>query len=410
VTIGSWNEAQLAVIDARLVVNPDGKRIGFVGPDGQISLLGLLIYEPMSGGNAGVFVMSPYDLVDPNLSNALVLTTSSAPYASKAGAAAKPLGVAGTNSDPAATADATKGTPWIADPDYVAGMAGVNTIVGGYDHVCNQLAGSIVGGGHNYIQYHVNGHSSIFGGANNRIDCGRSTILGGSSCTVNGGANVATIVGGEYNTCQGSRSAIIGGLNNTIVATAAYSGVVAGRSNTIASGVDYGAVISGQGNTVAHDYAVVLGQDGVSLGVGTLTLARTKLSVAGDAQTVIHEYAWRTTNATIANMTQFVQIDVTAKAALAIRAQMVAIDEASGACAIYSWDGGMIWDGAAIATFYDIAGSGANRNFVQVVDNIGVAALPQWSGTTGAVRPRVTGKAATNIKWSCTAVITATRL
>ena len=371
---------------------------------------GLLGYVPASGGNSGVFVMSPYDVADGLLSNVYMCTTSSDPYGSSIGSATRPLGVAGTNSDPAAAADATMETPWVADTGYVAGSAGVSTILGGYDHVNNQLAGTVVGGGHNFIQYNVNGHSAIFGGANNRISGGRSTIVGGSSCTINGGANIGVIVGGEYNTCQGSRSVILGGLSNQVISTATYSAVVGGRSNTINAGVDYGVIISGQGNLVTHDYAVVMGNNGISDAVGALTISRTKLSKDGDCQTTIHEFGIRTTNATIANMTQYFTLVSSDKAALAIRAQIVAIDEATGALAVYVWDGGMTWDGTSTATFYDAGGSGASRNFTQIVDSIGCAAVPVWSGTTAAVRPKVTGKAATNIKWACSSIFTVTRL
>jgi len=376
-----------------------------------IADFGLLSYIPQTGGNSGRFVLSPYDNAEAALSNILIETTSSDPYSSHIGTKTiKPFGVAGTNSDPAAATDAIMGTPWDVDSGYVDASAGVSTIVGGYDHVNNQLAGTIVGGGHNYIQYNVNGHSTILGGANNRIDGARSAIVSGSSCTVNGGANFGVIVGGEYNTCQGSRSAIISGLSNQIISTATYSAIVSGRSNKIDTGVDYAAIIAGQGNTITHDYAVVLGNDGISDAVGALTISRTKLSKAGDCQTTIHEYAWRTTNATIANMTQYFTLVAADKAAVAIRAQMVAIDEATGDMAVFVWDGGMKWDGSATATFYDAGGSGASRNFTQIVDGIGVAALPQWSGTTGVIRPRVTGHATKNIKWSCTAIFTVTRL
>lgn len=202
-----------------------------------ISTNGLIGYVPQAGGNAGRFILSPYDGAEAALSNVLIETTSSDPYSSHIGTKTiKPPGVSGTNSDPNAATDSIMGTPWAVDSSYVDAFAGVSTIVGGYDHVNNQLAGTIVGGGHNYIQYNVNGHSSIIGGANNRIDGARSSIIGGSSCTVNGGATFGVVVGGEYNTCQGSRSAIISGLSNQIISTATYSAIVSGRSNKIDTG------------------------------------------------------------------------------------------------------------------------------------------------------------------------------
>ena len=406
--VGVAGSAVAGTVEARLAAIPADTDAAIAE---AITTNGLLGYVPQAGGNSGRYIMSPYDGAEASLYNVLIETTSSDPYSSHIGTAtAKPLGVSGTNSDPAAGVDAISGTPWSVDAGYVADSAGVSTVIGGYDHINNQLAGTIIGGGHNYLQYNVNGHGSILGGANNRIDGGRSTIIGGSSCTINGGANIGVIVGGEYNTCQGSRSVILGGLSNQVISTATYSAVVGGRSNTINAGVDYGVIISGQGNLVTHDYAVVMGNNGISDAVGALTISRTKLSKDGDCQTTIHEFGIRTTNATIANMTQYFTLVSADKAALAIRAQIVAIDEATGDLAVYVWDGGMTWDGTSTATFYDAGGSGASRNFTQIVDSIGCAAVPVWSGTTAAVRPKVTGKLSTNIKWSCTALFTVTRL
>ena len=42
---------------------------------------------------------------------------------------------------------------WSDDTGYVSGAADVALIGGGYDHIVNQLAGTIVGGGHNFIKY-----------------------------------------------------------------------------------------------------------------------------------------------------------------------------------------------------------------------------------------------------------------
>lgn len=363
---------------------------------------------PMGGtATPQVWKLSSDDTIEATCTNALVITTSNISYKSGIGRVARPLGAAGTNSDPAAGADAIKGLPWVDDSGYVAGSAGVTTLIGGYDHVCNQIAGTVIGGGHNYLQYNVNGHSAIVGGANNRVSGGRSAALGGSDNTITD--NNSVCVGGFGNTINGKYSSIVGGVGHVIgSSTFGYSNISGGRANAITA--NYAACVGGYGNSITHDQAVVMGQDGISDAVGSLTISRTKLSVVGDVQTTIHEYGWRTTNATIANMTQNFVIVSAQKTALAIRAQMVAIDEATGACAVYTWEGGMIWDGAATATFYDAGGSGATRNFTQIVDNIGVAAVPSWSGSTGVVRPKVTGKLSTNIKWSCTAIFTVTRL
>ena len=354
-----------------------------------------------------VWKLSDDDTIEATSTNALLITTANVNYKSGIGRVERPLGAAGTNSDRSAGVDATKGLPWVDDSSYVNGAAGVTTLIGGYDHVCNQIAGTVIGGGHNYLQYSALGHSTIVGGSNNRVSGGRAAIIGGSNNTVT--ANQSFCFGGYGNTVNGPYSVIIGGIDHVVHTTATgYSAICGGRQHSITA--NYAACIGGYSNTITHDQAVLIGQDGLSDAVGALTISRTKLSVAGDVQTTIHEYGWRTTNATIANMTQNFVIPAAQKVAVAIHAQMVAIDEATGACAIFVWDGGMIWDGSATATFYDAGGSGVSRNFTQIVDNIGVAALPLWSGTSAVVRPKVTGKASTNIKWSCTAIFTVTRL
>lgn len=71
-------------------------------------------------------------------------------------------------------------TGWANDIAYVSGTADVALIAGGYDHINNQLAGTIVGGGHNFIKYHSGGHSTIVGGSYNIIaGTGGSLVAGG---------------------------------------------------------------------------------------------------------------------------------------------------------------------------------------------------------------------------------------
>jgi len=387
---------------------------------------GLVGYLTTGVGASGQLILSPYDSAEVALGTVLLLTTSSDTFSSAIGTASiKPTGAAGTNSDPSAAVNTIRGTPWVVDSGYVAGSAAISTILGGYDHVCNQDAGCVVGGGHNYIQYNVGGHSCIFGGANNRIDGSRSVIIGGTSCTVNNGGSFCVVVGGIYNTCQGQHAVIAGGDNNvcqgatsgilsgednTIASGATHSAAIAGQANTIGATADYAVALGGWGNSVTHDNAVVMGTDGISDGTATFVVSRTKLVKAGDCQGTIQQCGLRTTNSTLSNLTPYFQLVSTDKAAVAIRAQIVGMDEATGALAVYMWDGGMIWDGSSTATFYDAGGSGASRNFTQIVDNIGCAAVPVWSGTSAAVRPKVTGKASTNIKWSCTAIFSVTRL
>jgi len=75
---------------------------------------------------------------------------------------------------------------WEADAAYPDNAATVATICGGYDHICNQIAGLICGGGHNFIKYNAQGHSVIVGGSFNLVSSGRSAIVGGTLNAIHG--------------------------------------------------------------------------------------------------------------------------------------------------------------------------------------------------------------------------------
>lgn len=105
-------------------------------------------------------------------------------------------------------------TDWADDVGYVAGTANITIIGGGYDHVNNQEAGTICGGGHNFIKYNANGHSFIGGGSYNLVSGARSAIVGGRRSTISGASSVFSFIGaGDDLNIVGSYSAIIGGLD-----------------------------------------------------------------------------------------------------------------------------------------------------------------------------------------------------
>jgi hypothetical protein len=101
-------------------------------------------------------------------------------------------------------------TAYVADSGYEAGAADVSTILGGYDHINNQLAGTICGGGHNYLRYNSAGHSTIGGGSYNLVTAARATIAGGTANYIHDG-QLSTISGGYKNDVGGDYSAIPGG-------------------------------------------------------------------------------------------------------------------------------------------------------------------------------------------------------
>lgn len=102
-------------------------------------------------------------------------------------------------------------TGWSADTGYVTGSADISLISGGYDHIQNQLAGVICGGGHNFMKYDVNAHSFIGGGSYNVMAAGRSVIVGGRRNTITGASIFSNILGGDDNNIVGNFSSILGG-------------------------------------------------------------------------------------------------------------------------------------------------------------------------------------------------------
>jgi hypothetical protein len=367
----------------------------------------------LAGDLAKRLIINGSDSAEETVATTVLITASSLGQASEIGSTGKPYGAVGTNSDPAAGTNALKGLPWASDTGYPAGEADVCTIVGGYDHVCNQLAGSIFGGGHNYIPYNPVGHATIVGGSNNRNYGGRGTICGGNNNTIGGIASAT--VGGTDHTLTASYGAAVGGYNNAVAdVTAEFSGFLAGRDHTISALHAFCA--GGKGNTVAfgHDFAGIIGQDGISECAHTFVQSKAKFVKVGDCQSVRLVYGKRSTDATLSNMAVYGSSGLwnlsAEKVSIALTARLVGMDEATGNTAIYTFDGGVKWDGVSSATVFSAGGSGSTRDFVAIVDQIGVAALPHISASSGSVRPKITGKAATTIKWVCNMSAAVTRV
>jgi len=133
---------------------------------------------------------------------------------------------------------------WAADT-VASGVANVAVIAGGYDHINNQVAGTISGGGHNYIQSNTSGHSFIGGGSYNWISGGRSAIVGGKKNQILGAtANLNFIGGGENNIIDGNcdYGVISGGLDNNITGGGGYQTCM-GRANTVNQSTEGGTAI-----------------------------------------------------------------------------------------------------------------------------------------------------------------------
>lgn len=163
-----------------------------------------------TGGLARNIVVSVgQNSIDPETQGSGIFGIGWTTLPNKIGAVAKPLGT-----------DYTNPGEWTLDSGYAAATlnnASVATISGGYDHVNNQIAGTICGGGHNFIQYHSEGHSLIGGGSYNWINGGRAAILYGTNNRVSGEGSFNAvhngytnkILGGEHNNILGGDLNII---------------------------------------------------------------------------------------------------------------------------------------------------------------------------------------------------------
>lgn len=314
-------------------------------------------------------------------------------------------------------------TGWADDTDYPSGAAQVATIVGGYDHVCNQIAGLIVGGGHNFIKYNASGHSTIVGGSYNIISSGRAFIGAGRRNSITGDEFFGIIVGGDDNEVVDSSYGIaVGGLSNTVT-NADWGAILNGQSNTVSAA--YSTVINGNGCSISQGYSWVVGLDLTCdyFGSGvigrnasapaeySLTIGGQQLAEKDDRKTYSIVLGRRTTNATSIGMEDNIPMPAGKIVAGVIRAHLVAMRDGSAnanndddySMSTYQLELGFFWNGTS-GFFHDVSGetslgAGPTRNMTVIRDNITLASAPQFRLSTGALRINVAGLAATTINW-----------
>lgn len=162
--------------------------------------------------------------------------------------------------------------------NYIGGQyANYATIGGGFDHQNWSQAGTISGGGHNWIGTNA-AHGTIAGGSMNTISNGTynvisggrtnsitngtaSVISGGDGNRINTGVGYSTIGGGYTNQIiiSSGQSATIGGGQNNLV-EANYSTIAGGVGNTIApTEGTYGTVGGGAWNWLYGDFSTIIG-------------------------------------------------------------------------------------------------------------------------------------------------------
>jgi len=177
------------------------------------------------------------------------------------------------------------------DSSYTAGTAYVSSILGGYDHLNNQIAGTIAGGGHNVLRGGDGGnHATVVGGSYNTQHSGVYAFIGGGTAnenradfgTIVGGwgnwitddnwsaADQAVILNGQEGQIQDTAYGLIGtGINNRVInpfssTSASHNQIINGNGNivqTMAAGLTYSTVLNGTGNTISggsHNLAMGL--------------------------------------------------------------------------------------------------------------------------------------------------------
>ncbi len=389
-------------VNSKSGVEDDGDDVIYVTSGGSLQAI---TPRPWRGAGAGLkeFKPNPNDQIDATpLHSSIIWTSSSTQWKSSMGVQTRPAGLNGSGgiSDPSAPVDAEAGVPWTNDTAYPTGTADVATILGGYDHVNNQLAGTILGGGHHYLQYSLSGHGTIVGGSNHRNAGGYGAIVGGTQNTI-GAGNYGAVLAGANNLVLGTYAVTIGGYKHRITAAGIQSVVVGGEENRIEE--DRAVILGGQRNVVAHSHSVVMGADAKSEATGYLSIGTKALTFVGDSLAFHGNLSLRTVGSASGNMSSVNNVLPVVgndyDASLAVEMMLIARDEATGDTSSFKIEAVGKWDGTTYELFKDGSGGTSEPSFDVLLDQIGVT-VPKLAFNTGALRPRVYGKTGANVKWS----------
>ena len=261
-------------------------------------------------------------------------------------------------------------------------------LIGGYagNVISDTVAGGTIGGG---------GHSLSI----QRVTGGYGTVGGGSG-NVAGGSH-ATVGGGNSNIASGTYSTIGGGANNT--ANGVQRATVGGGGHNSASGY-YATVAGGNLNTASGAYAAVAGgSDADASHYGEFALAGGRFSYpgAGQAQTSVYVLRRTTTSGTATDL--FLDGDTAMQSLTVAAGRTVTFD--------------------ILVVARTEAGASAGYQFLGVIENqggtTGFIGTPQktvlgedvasWDvnviadNANDALVIRVTGAAATTVRWVATA-------
>jgi hypothetical protein len=289
----------------------------------------------------------------------------------------------------------------------------------------------------------VTGWNCISQGSANSSAPNSFATAGGTTLATNafaaGGSAVASalqsaVVGGQLNTASGTASIVLGGSSNTASSTNAV--VVGGTSNT-ASTNSNSAVIGGSSNTANGQLAVVVGGNANSAsGFASVTLGGSSHVTDANSSTVISGQGARTrsrdsvavfannnnglgwyqssvllisretTDATVTTLASSVsaasttnQLTLPNNSAYYVRGSCIANVTGGGNTKAWSFEAAIKRGANAAAT--SIVGA-VIKNIVAA--DAGAAAWDitvDADTTNGALRVRVTGQAATTIRWTC---------
>ena len=132
------------------------------------------------------------------------------------------------------------------------GAYSFGAIVGGQDNAITTGSYCFIGGGDSHIA--GSDYATIAGGSNNTASGQKSFIGGGSNNEAS--AVHATVSGGNYSTASGQKSFVGGGESNSAAAT--LSSVVGGEGSTVQPAADRSAILGGSWNSVNGSHTSIL--------------------------------------------------------------------------------------------------------------------------------------------------------
>lgn len=256
----------------------------------------------------------------------------------------------------------------------------------------------------------VGGVSNTASAGNSGVLCGSGNIASGASSAIAGGVtNTASspktfVGGGDFNVASNTNAGVSSGTTNT--ASGPNSAVAGGSNNTASSGST--AVGGGTNNTASATQSFVPGgSNGVADKFGQMAHGSGSFSTAGDAQT--SELLWRIgTSDNTAGVEAFLD-GSTQRATIATNTTwafyiLTTVRTSAGVSVVLETKGGIQNNAGTVSLV------GANTQAVLVDGSGGTITTANLvidaDNTDKALRVKVTGLVATNIRWlSCAKIV-----